>query len=150
MAGVSKKPRIGILVWMLRGMSWSLMPYGVDHGAQGSKPDRDLLVICPTTQTRESTLRVSTQRELGVILSWMSLRIAIFRFQIAMTDQTEPSDDSGATGLRVISVEDFQALAQRVAIQDKMLEEILRILRMLVVSTLFTSGVPTIRRWTHR
>ncbi|KAK9154849.1 hypothetical protein Sjap_002329 [Stephania japonica] len=55
--------------------------------------------------------------------------------EIAMTDQTEPSDDSGAASPRVISVEDFQALIQRVATHDQRLEEILRILRMPVAVT---------------
>ncbi|KAK9123459.1 hypothetical protein Sjap_013061 [Stephania japonica] len=63
-----------------------------------------------------------------------------------MTDQTEPSDDSGAAGPRVISVEDFQALTQRVTTQDQRLEEILRILRIPVVATPSppsTAGVAT-------
>ncbi|KAK9156238.1 hypothetical protein Sjap_003718 [Stephania japonica] len=52
-----------------------------------------------------------------------------------MPDQTELGDDSGATGHRVVSVEDFQALAQRVASHDQRLEEILRILRTPVMAT---------------
>ncbi|KAK9090729.1 hypothetical protein Sjap_023906 [Stephania japonica] len=54
---------------------------------------------------------------------------------IAMTDQIEPSDNSGAAGPRVICVEDFQAFDIESRAQDQRLEEILRILRTLVATT---------------
>ncbi|KAK9110062.1 hypothetical protein Sjap_018122 [Stephania japonica] len=61
-----------------------------------------------------------------------------------MTNQIEPSDDSGVAGPRVINAKNFQALTQRVATQNQRLEEILRILRRPVATTpspTSTSGV---------
>ncbi|KAK9123267.1 hypothetical protein Sjap_012869 [Stephania japonica] len=41
-----------------------------------------------------------------------------FRYEIAMADQKGPSDDSGTSSTRAVSIDEFQTLTQRVASQE--------------------------------
>ncbi|KAK9145074.1 hypothetical protein Sjap_004977 [Stephania japonica] len=59
-----------------------------------------------------------------------------FRYQIVMAYQRGPSDDSGTSNTRTVSIEEFQTLTQRVAAQERQLDEILAILRASVVVAL--------------
>ncbi|KAK9137634.1 hypothetical protein Sjap_008228 [Stephania japonica] len=61
-----------------------------------------------------------------------------------MADQRGPSDDSGRSSTRAVSIEEFQALMQRVAAHERQLEEILVILRASVV----VASVPSMARVT--
>ncbi|KAK9123652.1 hypothetical protein Sjap_013254 [Stephania japonica] len=61
-----------------------------------------------------------------------------------MVDQRDPSDDSGTSSTRAVSIEEFQTLTQRVAAQERQLEEILPILRASIV----VASVPSTARVT--
>ncbi|KAK9137699.1 hypothetical protein Sjap_008293 [Stephania japonica] len=67
-----------------------------------------------------------------------------FCYQIVMVNQQGPSDNSGTSSTRAVSIEEFQTLAHRVAAQERQLEEILAILRASVV----VASVPSTARVT--
>ncbi|KAK9130783.1 hypothetical protein Sjap_011270 [Stephania japonica] len=61
-----------------------------------------------------------------------------------MADQRGPSNDSGTSSTRAVSIEEFQTLTQRVAAQERQLEEIMAILKASVV----VASVPSTARVT--
>ncbi|KAK9090896.1 hypothetical protein Sjap_024073 [Stephania japonica] len=62
-----------------------------------------------------------------------------------MADQRGPSDDNGTSSTRAVSIEEFQTLTQRVAAQERQLEEILAILRASVaVASIPSTGRVTV------
>ncbi|KAK9103217.1 hypothetical protein Sjap_020471 [Stephania japonica] len=67
-----------------------------------------------------------------------------FRYRIEITDQRGLNDDSGTSSPRAVSIEEFRTLTQRVAAQERQLEEILVILRASVVA----ASVPSTARIT--
>ncbi|KAK9116419.1 hypothetical protein Sjap_015366 [Stephania japonica] len=58
---------------------------------------------------------------------------------IAIADQRGPNDDSETSSTQTVSIEEFQTLTQRVAAQERQLEEILAILRASIVVALLPS-----------
>ncbi|KAK9116867.1 hypothetical protein Sjap_015814 [Stephania japonica] len=64
--------------------------------------------------------------------------------RIEMTDQRGLNDDNGTSSPRAVSIEEFRTLTQRVAAQERQLEEILTILRASVAAT----SVPSTARIT--
>ncbi|KAK9137604.1 hypothetical protein Sjap_008198 [Stephania japonica] len=63
---------------------------------------------------------LKSRSEYPVTLDQLSTDLEIrFRYEIAMADQKGPSDDSGASSTRAVSIEAFQTLTQRVTAQKQ-------------------------------
>ncbi|KAK9090837.1 hypothetical protein Sjap_024014 [Stephania japonica] len=75
---------------------------------------------------------------LGRQRSWLTGAIidpgTHFRYRIEMTDQRGLNDDSGTSSHQAVNIEEFRTLTQRVAAQERQLEEILTILRASVAA----------------
>ncbi|KAK9144755.1 hypothetical protein Sjap_004658 [Stephania japonica] len=74
----------------------------------------------------------------------MDARDSTTGLRIEMTDQRGLNDDNVTSSPRAVSIEEFWTLTQRVAAQERQLEEILMILRASVAAT----SVPSTARIT--